>query len=233
MPRTDLSGDPGFVRAARALQAGDDPRSTMDQAVELAVRQIDGASAATLSVVHRRQRVETAAASDEAARAADELQYELGEGPCLQAIEEDVVVRVPDVERDERWPAWSCAVVERTPYRSMLCHRLFTARDRVGALNLYGEQPDAFDRDAVEQGEALAAHVALAVRSAQQIAGLEAALDSRTVIGQATGMLMERFGLDAQQAYNLLTRLSSHGNRRLRDLAEELTTTGTIDGLGS
>jgi GAF domain-containing protein len=143
------------------------------------------------------------------------------------------VVRVPDVERDERWPRWSRAVVERTPYRSMLCHRLFTARDRVGGLNLYAERPDAFDRDDVEHGEALAAHVALAVRSAQQIAGLEAALDSRTVIDQATGILMERFGLDAQQAYNLLTRLSSHGNRRLRDLAEELTTTGTIDGLGS
>jgi transcriptional regulator with GAF, ATPase, and Fis domain len=233
MQTQDPADERDLVSLARSLQATDDPLATMQQAVELAVRQIDGADAATLSVVHRRGRVETPVASEAMARAADELQYELGEGPCLRAIEDDVVVRVPDVERDERWPRWSRAVVERTPYRSMLCHRLFTARDRVGGLNLYAERPDAFDRDDVDHGEALAAHVALAVRSAQQIAGLEAALDSRTVIGQATGILMERFGLDAQQAYNLLTRLSSHGNRRLRDLAEELTTTGTIDGLGS
>lgn len=224
--------EPDLASTAREVRATDDPLDMMRSAVELAVRQIDAADAATLSIVHRRGRVETPAASEPAARAADELQYELGEGPCLRAISEDQVVRVPDVERDQRWPRWSRAVVERTPYRSMLCHRLFTARDRVGALNLYAERPDAFDRDDVEHGEALAAHVALAVRSAQQVAGLETALDSRTVIGQATGILMERFGLDDQQAYALLTRLSSHGNRKLRDLAEQLATTGTIDGLG-
>lgn len=209
-----------------------DPSVMMEQAVQLALRQVAGADAATLSVVHRRGRVETAAASHDVARSADELQYELGEGPCLQAIEDDVVVRVGDVERDERWPAWSRAVVERTPYRSMQCHRLFTADDRVGALNLYGERPDAFERDDVEHGEALAAVVALAVHSAQKVAGLEAALDSRTVIGQATGMLMERFDIDAERGYALLTRISSHSNRKLRDLAVELVSTGRLEGLG-
>lgn len=220
-----------IASTARELFDNADLEATMRNAVELAVKHVNGADAASLTIVHRRGQVETPAASAEEARTADELQYLIGEGPCLEAVREDVVVRVVDIRQDRRWPRWSEAVVRETSYRSMLCHRLFTAHDRVGALNLYSVTENGFDRDDVDHGEALAAHIAIAVRSAQQVAGLEAALDSRTVIGQATGILMERFGIDAARAYALLTRLSSHSNRKLRDLALELAATGTTDGL--
>lgn len=220
-----------MAQAARGLQGRVDVQATMQEAIEVAVRDLDGADAAALSIVHRHGLVVTPVATHGSARHADELQYDAGEGPCLSAVWEQRMVQVPSIAEDLRWPAWSAAMTQRSGYRSMLVFRLFTAEDRIGALNLYSSRLDGFDQDDVDQGGALAAHIAVAISSARDIEGLNIALDGRTVVGQAQGLLMERFDLDQRGAFAVLTRLSSHSNRKLREVAHEIVTTRVVPGL--
>ena len=189
---------------------------------------VRGCDAASFTVTHRRKPLESPASTDDLAHAVDRLQYELGEGPCVDAAWEERIVHSGDLTADACWPAWGPRAVGDQGVHSVLCLQLFTHSDVLGALNLYSRAPQAFDREALEDGAALAAHVAVAVAASQDRADLRAAIDTRTVIGQATGILMERYGLDASKAFALLTRVSSQSNVRVRDLAQELVDTGQI-----
>jgi transcriptional regulator with GAF, ATPase, and Fis domain len=211
-----------MAAAARDLQDQGDPRQLLEAAVRLAVDNVGGADAAAISVVQRRRQVETFAQTAEYVVKADRLQYELQEGPCLDAVWEERVVHSPDLREERRWPTWAPRVVEEMEVRSMLCFQLFTHEDTVGALNLYAREPQAFDARDRDDGLALAAHIAVATVAAQKIEHLETAVESRTVIGQAVGMLMERFDLGSERAFALLVRISSHANRKLRDIAEDV-----------
>ena len=110
----------------------------------------------------------------------------------------------------------------------MLCLQLFTAEDTLGALNLYSLREDAFDDASRVEALALAAHVAVALAAARQIGQLRVAIETRTVIGQAEGILMERFDLSAGQAFSALVRVSSVTNRKLSAVATELVTTRRV-----
>jgi len=221
-----------MTQAAGGLHDRLDVQTTMQEAVDLAVRDIAGADGAALSIVQRHKRVSTPAASHESARHADELQYATGEGPCLSAVWDQPLVQVASIADERRWPAWSAAMSEQSGYRSVLVVRLFTTADRLGALNLYSNRRDAFDEADVEQAEALAAHIAVAIHSAREIEGLGLALDGRTVISQAQGILMERYQLDAAGAFAVLTRTASHSNRKLRDIAQEIVETRRLPEQG-
>src|SRR5919107_572779 len=132
--------------AARDLQGETGAQDTMDKAVQLAVTMIAACESAGISLVHRGQRrIDTPAATSPTALKVDELQYELGQGPCLSAISDEEVVYSADLAREERWDAWGPRTAEVTGIRSMLCFRLFTNEHTVGALNLYASQPEAFD----------------------------------------------------------------------------------------
>jgi GAF domain-containing protein len=212
-----------IAETARQLQDRQgDPEATFRLAVEVAHHNIDGCDGAGLSFIRSQQVVETVAATNRMVMDADRLQYELGEGPCLDAIWEERTVYSPSLAHDRRWPAWGPRVVDETAAESVLSFQLFTHGDTLGALNLYSRSRDAFDEDAREEGIAIAAHVAIAIASAQEIRHLTIGLDSHTVIGQATGLLMERFDLDPARAFSVLARLSSHQNVKLRDVANEL-----------
>lgn len=217
-----------MATAARELQDQHDPASTVKSAVELLVQNVEGCAAASVSLVHRRQRVETPAASDDLAAISDRLQQELGEGPCLDAIWEEERVEVPDLATDTRWPRWGPRVIEATGARSVVTFRLFTIKDVLGAVSMYSTEVDAFSADDKAEGVALAAHIAIAVAAAQEIEQYETALDSRTVIAQACGLVMERFDLDAVQAFSLLTRFSTTQNIKMRDVAAELVHTRVL-----
>jgi transcriptional regulator with GAF, ATPase, and Fis domain len=220
-----------MAAAARDMQDSDDIQTLLEMAVDLAVRDVTDAEAASVTVAHRHGVASTSASSHASARHADELQYAAGEGPCLSAVWDHPLIRVDDIASESRWPAWVAHMEAESGYRSMLVLRLFTAQDRLGALNLYAGRPGAFDQADVDYGEAFAAHIAVALRSAIEISGLNIALDGRTVVGQAQGLLMERFGLDAAGAFATLTRVSSHTNRKLRDIAQELVDTRQLPGL--
>lgn len=217
--------------AARQLQGKDDAQDTMEVAVRLAVAQVDGADDCGISLVDGKGSVRSPAYSADRVRRADELQVELDEGPCLQAIREHETVYSPNVAEDDRWPEWGRTVSERFGVNSMLCFQLFTTEDNVGALNLYSSSVDGFDRNDREHGLALAAHVAVAVAAVQEIDQLKGAVDTRTVIGEALGILMERFDLTPEQAFTVLTRVSNTQNIKLRVLASELVRTRRIPGL--
>jgi transcriptional regulator with GAF, ATPase, and Fis domain len=207
---------------ARELQDQYDAQATMDSAVRLAVRDITGADAAGISIVRSRRRVHTPAASSDLVVQADRLQYEVGEGPCLDIIWREEFVHSPDLGTDERWPTWGPRVVAETQARSLMSFRLFTAEHTVGALNLYSRSPHAFDADDRADGIAIAAHISVAVATAQEVGDLAAALASRTLLSQTVGIVMAQYDLDADRAFAALSRLASTTKVKLRDLALEV-----------
>lgn len=211
--------------AARELQDQHDPAATVESAVDLLVRNVDGCDSASISLVHGRKRVETPAASDRLAATGDRLQQELDEGPALSTLWDEDTVYVPDLAQDPRWPSWGPRLVGETGARSVLTYRLFTLRDIIGALSMYSTEVDAFSAEDKVEGMALAAHIAVAVIAAQKLEQFETALSSRTVIAQACGLVTERYDVDAVQAFALLHRISSAQNVKVRDVAAELVTT--------
>lgn len=214
-----------MAAVARELQDQHDPVSTVQSGVALAVQNVGGCDAASVSIVHARRDVSTPASTDDMAVIGDRLQYETGEGPCLSAIWEEETVYVPDLAHDPRWLHWGPRLAERTGVRSSFSVRLFTIKDTLGALNMYATDAAAFSVEDQAEGVTIAAHIAVAVAAAQNIEQYENALDSRTIIAQACGLVMERYNIDSIRAFALLTRLSSTQNVKLRDLAAELILT--------
>lgn len=182
---------------------------------------------ASISLVTGRRTVQSRAASGELPRKADALQTETGQGPCLDAAYDQRVVRVPDLSNEERWPAFARAAFD-IGARSMLCIQLFVNGDNLGALNLYGDDINPFDEESEQTALLIGAHAAVALSDAREIEQLTEALGTRDLIGQAKGILMERFKITHQQAFLILTRASSESNIKLRDVAAHLSHSGEV-----
>lgn len=210
--------------AARAMHGGSSTQETLDKVVSVATELIHGCDLVGISVV-RRGGIDTPAASDEQLRRVDELQFELKEGPCFDALRTHETVCSGDLAGDARWPRWGPLVATEVGARSIVSYRLFTTEDTLGALNLYARTVGAFDDDDVTDGYALAAHVAVALAAADSVEHLETAINNRTAIGRAEGILMERFDLTPAQAFAVLRRVSQHRNVRLHLVADELVRT--------
>ena len=218
-----------FADLARGMSESANLPDTLRVAVEGTKTLVASADAVGISMVHRDRRVETPAATDDACRRGDELQYELGEGPCLQSIHQQETVRSRDLRTEERWPNWSLRVADELGFRSMLCLQLFVTRDTLGALNLYSKRVDAFDADDEATSLALAAHIAVALTAAREFESLESVVAGRTVIGQAEGMLMQRYMLTPQQAFAVLARQAQASGTRLRHVAEDIVRNGIAE----
>lgn len=221
----ELAWQRRVAQVARALQAETGSIDTIELSVKLAVETINGAEDASLSLAHRGQIVETAAATSERALSADRLQQQLGSGPLLADVWDQEVVSCPDLQIDERWGKWGARLATDMGIESMLCFRMFADRERLGAISLYASDPHAFKAVDIEDGVSFAAHTAIAVEVARTDDNLELALDSRSVIGQATGIAMERYGIDAVRAFALLKRLSQDTNTKLHEVATEVIRT--------
>ena len=219
-----------LTRAARELKSASDPEATMQTAVDLATSNLTGCHAAGISLATKDGGIRTPAASDSFVLDCDVLQDQLRQGPCLEAAWDEVVVHSPDVAADDRWPVWGRKVAAEHGIASVLCLQLFTHEDVLGALNLYSRDTHAFDADGLDEATALAAHIAIAVSSAETQQQLRQAIDTRTLIGQAVGIVMERYGVDAGTAFQVLVRTSSHANLKVRDIAAELVETGNLRG---
>ncbi|OCB17442.1 response regulator receiver protein [Mycobacterium malmoense] len=152
----------------------------------------------------------------------DEFQNRYAEGPCVEAAWRHHVMHVEDLTAEERWPRYRRYALEQTPIRSILSFELFVDRGSMAALNFYADSPHAFPDDAVELGAVYATHIALAWSMLRRQDQFRSALASRDMIGQAKGIIMERFSLDAVEAFELLTRLSQQSNTRLIDIAKSL-----------
>lgn len=216
----------GFERrladAVREINAQDDPPHTLETIVAITPEFFESCDFVGVSLVERNG-IHTPAASNEQLRELDESQYRAGQGPCYDAIREHVTVLVDDLATDLRWPEWGAAMASELGIRSSLSFRLFTRPDDSrGALNVYSTQPGAFTEDDVLHGQTIAAMCAVALARSIKDEQLATALESRTVIGQALGMVMERYDLDEDSAFNVLRRIASHDNHKIRDLAAEI-----------
>ena len=218
-----------FADLARGMSESANLSDTLRVAVEGTKTLVANADAVGISMVHHDRRIETPAATDDACRRGDELQYELGEGPCLQSIHQQETVHSRDLRAEERWPSWSLRVADELGFRSMLCLQLFVTRDTLGALNLYSKRVDAFDADDEATALALSAHIAVALTAAKEFESLESVVAGRTVIGQAEGMLMQRYRLTPQQAFAVLARQAQASGSRLRHVAEDIVRNGIIE----
>jgi GAF domain-containing protein len=196
----------------------DSVHETLQRTVDLAVATIRGCEHAGVSVVHY-GKISTPAASDAVALRVDAIQCEVGEGPCLDAIAHEGIFQTDDLALESRWPRFSARAHDETAVTSILAFRLF-ARDRaIGALNLFSKQKAAFHAEDHETGLLFAIHAAVALQASQRTEKLLAALETRDMIGQAKGILMEREHITDDEAFQILVRASQRLNIKLTVVA--------------
>ena len=174
---------------------------------------------AGVMLVHGGNRVEVAAVAEPRLEQVDRIQVESGRGPGLEALAQDRPVLVADTHTESRWPRWA-EVVRTLGVRSLLAVPLATAVTAVGTLNLYDPEPNRFDQDDVAIARIFARHAAVALASARNLENVWLAVDARKIVGQAQGILMERYGITADQALSVLMRYSRDTNTKLRCVAE-------------
>ena len=206
-------------RLAVAEHAGHDPRHALEQVVRVARETLPGAASVSVTLL-RGTRPSSPAASDGLALRCDERQYDVGDGPCLEAARQSHIVSVPDLTDEERWPAYS-AYAQQEGVRSSLSIPIAPQQSILGALNVYFTQPRALAPDAVVLAHAFAAHAAVAVASTV-VRQMEEAMETRAVIEQAKGILMTQRHCDPDEAFRVLVRASTRNNRKLREIAGEI-----------
>jgi transcriptional regulator with GAF, ATPase, and Fis domain len=219
MTRPNISE--AISRASRAINAPNGLESQLGVIVDVARNSMPEIDHAGVSVAHRDGTVETKAATSELVHRLDQLQYSLGEGPCLHAIEADPVVLVEEARTDTRWPRFMKSAVE-CGLRAQLGLRLYLDEQTRGGLNLYSTSSDTIHSETQDLAELFASHAALAMGRVRVEENLNAALASRTTIGIALGLVMERYGMDRDRAFAYLTRIASSSETKLRDVAEHI-----------
>ncbi len=198
-----------------------DPDRMLQAITDSSVLNVPSAEYASITTVLQGRFVHSAALSGDIAAKCDAVQEHLGEGPCLESAIEQRTIRIDDMDIDDRWPRFAVAAAG-LGVQSMICFQLYVEGFNFGALNLHSSRKLAFDADAESIGALFAAHAAIAFSSAREEQQIRAALTSRDVIGQAKGMLMERYKLSSQAAFALLSRLSQDTNTKLADLANQV-----------
>jgi len=203
-------------------RAATDFQAALHEINESTVASVPGAQYAGVTLVDAAKGVSTLAATHLFPEYLDDVQREVDEGPCLSAAWEQHTIRINDLASEDRWPKYRAAALERTPVRSIVSFQLFDDGKNIAALNLYAEPARAFDDESIELGLIFAAHTTVAWNAMRRQEQFSSALASRDLIGQAKGMLMERFDIDAMAAFELLRKLSQESNTKLIDIAAKL-----------
>jgi hypothetical protein len=206
-------------RLSEALAPGD-LETTLERITGAAVEVLPEVDYASITVKHADGRLETFAPTDQLIVELDATQYRLQEGPCYEAAVDTVHVTAPELADDPRFPGYGPAAAS-AGIGAQAGIRLFDGRGSNGALNLYSVRRGAF----AELGalrELFTHHSAVALAYAREITELQDAVRTRQLIGQAVGVMMERYGLDDARAFGFLARLSQENNIKLRVVAERL-----------
>ncbi|CAB4880719.1 MAG: GAF and ANTAR domain-containing protein [Rhodococcus sp.] len=227
---TDSPAEQDTSRTSEALSLAQFARSlrdthrsmpqTLSEILRMAIRLIPGATTGCITTVNKGERT-VVASTDPIAEKLCRLQYELDEGPIPTEVRHLDVVVSYDLATEPRWPQFAAMAIE-AGFKSLSAFQLYSNADDLGALVLYSDVTGAFDADAVAIGEALSAHAAIAMLSARDTEQFRTGLASRDIIGQAKGMIMERYDLDAVQAFDLLAKLSQQQNLPLHTVARDL-----------
>jgi GAF domain-containing protein len=222
----DLAGGDAAARFAQLavdLHESGGMEETVEAVVAFALQALDCSHAGVALIVNGR-RLEVPAVTDPVVAEIYALQIRGGKGPLAESMHEHSTVLVRDTAADDRWPEWAANVLE-LGVRSVLDVPLTTAARTVGVLGLYSVRPDAFGPDEEAIAHILARHASVAVANARHEANLAQAVDARKLVGQAMGILMERYDLDGDQAFAVLRRYSQDTNTKLRDVAVQLIET--------
>jgi ANTAR domain-containing protein/GAF domain-containing protein len=211
----------------------DDPQTVLLNLTELAVRRVPGVEYAGVTIGGEARRFVTVAATDELVLRTDEIQYDLGTGPCVDALIEAPTYNAGDLRTDPRWPEFGRRAVESTGIVSMLSFRLYqeSHRDVIAGLNMYSHRPNAFDVTSETIGLLLATHgaaVAVRAQAEQRVKNLEIALKTSREIGIAMGILMQASKITRDQAFDLLRIASQHTHRKLAEIAADVADTGRL-----
>lgn len=216
--------EPSSSALARLLREPATESGRLQRGVELAVALVERCDHASVTVLTPLY-VETVAVSDEVARLGEGWQHDLSEGPGLETLRRRVPVVSQDLRADPRWRSWGPRAVDRLGVRSVVSVPLETDGGGVGALNLYADRPQAWDDDQRALAATFAGQVAVAAADARLLDARTAAMLARSGVGQAQGMVMERFGMTAEQAFDHLQRLASDTGVGLRHVAQHLVET--------
>lgn len=225
-----------FTEIGGTLATQGDRDAVLASLVDIAAARIPGATHAGVTIGRTGRPFETVAATDERVLRTDRIQYDLGHGPCVDAIVENTTFNASDLRNDPRWPDFGRRAAEETGILSMLSLRLYVETDStlISGLNLYADRPGAFDAASETIAVLLATHGALAVAGAQarnKASNLEIALKSSREIGIAMGVLMARNKVTREQAFDLLRIASQYTHRKVADLASEVADTGTFPSI--
>ena len=220
-----------FAELAASLHAAPTPIETAEDIVRYVRAQLD-ADQAAISIIRSRSRLETVAPTDPLAHELDRLQTVLAEGPCYDDSWPGHTLTSSDIAEDERWPTWATKAAALGVV-SLLASALTTVEGRrVGCITAYWTQRRGFTPDDLAFMAIFARHAALALTKSWNEAGLNTALDTRKLIGQAQGLLMERYDLDEARAFEVLRRYSQDHNVKLRRVAEHLIATRLLPWSG-
>ncbi|MDQ3877095.1 MAG: GAF and ANTAR domain-containing protein [Actinomycetota bacterium] len=208
------------------LESEDAFERTLDTIVDLSCSTLPGCDAAGITV-----RIDgkdtTAASSDSYTLEIDKIQYDSGQGPCVEALETGAPQFIDAISDEIRWPEFR----ERAASQGLRSSASFPLRmnGSVGALNLYAREEHAFDEASRRIAEIFARQSSIALENAHIYAAarrlgdqLNEALQTRDLIGQAKGILMEREGISDPEAFEMLRTISQNSNVKLRDIAHRL-----------
>ncbi len=218
-----------FAEVARVLLEDRDVEGTLTRICQLAVRTVDSCEAAGISIAEGTW-VTSRSTSDDLPCVLDDIQSETQQGPCVDAIKEHKVFVTGSLSHEERWPEFAKRAHAETGVESILSLRLFESENTMGALNLYSQQPDAFDDQDVAVASVFAAHAAVALANAQHGAQLENKASSRDLIGMAKGIIIARQHVSEDEAFDVLRRASQRMNVKLRELAARVVYPKPADG---
>lgn len=216
---------------ARSMQGEKGVERTLDAIVRASAETVPGADEASISAVIGGREVRTPAATGELPRVVDRAQYETGQGPCLDSLYHQRSLRLSDICGEPRWPDF-CARATGLGVRSMLAVQLYVDGQDLGALNLHSRQVDAFTDESEDVALIFASHAAVAFAGAKTQEQMETAIDQRDLIGQAKGILIERYKISGQEAFRLLVVASQTTNIKRFDVAEYLVKTGKLASSG-
>jgi GAF domain-containing protein len=213
-----------MAELARAAAAPRPVNDVLSDVTAAAKELIPGTESAGVLMVAKGGKFDSLAGTDELPHQLDLLQMKFNEGPCVQAAVDETIIRTDDFRVERRWPQYSPAVVE-IGVLSGLSLKLYTANRTAGALNLFAFKPNAFDQADETIGIVLAAHAAAAILASREGEELQSALSTRDRIGQAKGIIMERFAVDDIRAFEMLRKLSQDSNTKLVDVATRVIET--------
>ena len=213
-----------MAELARSIAMPRTLESVLKDVTAAAQELIEGVDVAGVLLVGKAGSFETLAPTSDLMFKLDELQMRYLEGPCVQAALDEVVVRTDDFRQERKWPNYSPQVV-RLGVLSGLSFKLYTADRTAGALNLFGYEPKLWDSEAETTGMVLAAHAAAAIIASREGDQLQSALSTRDRIGQAKGIIMERFNIDDVRAFGMLRQLSQDTNTKLIEVAQKVIDT--------